>query len=247
MRFTLFILTGLLFSPLFSVAQKETSIITFGIVQNAFLRNTQEVKYKSLIKDRVSINMAAGILIRKELKNRLYFNYGLYYSLHTRRYKVAYLYSSGINENTNLSYLKLPLLVQYNIINKPNYKLFTTIGPQLCFLIVEDGALPHYLIAYDTSNTPYMTVFDQKETGGGYKPFIVEGALSIGSELKLTKKIHLAFHLRIDRSFHNVEKKSYQFIRYEDSYDLYNTFSDPRQVTRTMTIGALTGIVYKIR
>jgi hypothetical protein len=227
-------------------AQKAMSVIVFDMGQHCSMINKNERQYRSLIKTKRSVNNAMGILVRQQIRSRFHINYGIYYSFQTKKYEVIFE-NTNISGTINVSYLKLPFLLQYNFVNKERVNFFITAGPQIDFLMVEDGAIPAYTIDKDSNGNLFMSTFYLLEVGGGYKPIVIDGVCSIGTEFRLYKNLFYNLQVRFDHSFYDVENKSYKFIDPDFKFNPYKDLDNSKGPTYNMTIGIAGAFSLKIR
>jgi hypothetical protein len=227
-------------------AQRSMSVMIFDMGQHASMINKNERQYRSMIKIKRSVNNVVGVLVRQQLKARFHINYGVYYSYQTKKYEVLFQNGHSLGA-INVSYLKLPFLLQYNFVDRENVNFFITAGPQIDFLMVEDGAIPAYTIDKDSDGNQFMSTYYLLEVGGGYKPIVIDGACTIGTEFRLYKKLFYNLQVRFDHSFYDVENKSYDFIDKDIKFNIYKDLDNSKGPTYNMTIGIAGGFSLKIR
>ena len=227
----------LCFALIFSVevyGQKKKNVIIAGMPERTFLINKWDKENRPLLRKTPSYSTSPSITIRQQLRNRWYLNYGISYSYQAQHYEIAFgADGPGHKDRTILSYMKFPLLIQYNFINRDNFSFFLQAGPQVGFLFVEEGAI--------------INVKDIIEVGGAYKPIVFEGVLSSGIEIKLGKNIYYNLQLRFDHSFNNVTKLSYEDVSVNGAVKIHDVYGRPRSKEYNMTIGLLNGISIKIK
>ncbi len=223
----------LLFFSIGCFGQKKAHIIIIGMPQRTFLTNKWDLEAKPLLRKVPSYSIAVGIMMRQEIKGRWYFNYGFIYSYQAQKLKMYFASLNGHKGKTVLSYLKLPLLFQYNLINRENSSFFIQVGPQVSMLVIEEGAI--------------VKLTDIVEAGGGYKKFVLDGVISLGAEVKIRKNLFYNLQLRFDHSLHYSNVTDYLNIDGEGAPLIKDVLGNPRSGEHNMTIGLLNGISIKIR
>jgi hypothetical protein len=215
--------------------QKKFNVITLAMPERTFLINERdkEIAEASLLNKLPSYSTALGIILRHQIKGRSYFNYGLMYSYQGQKLNMNFSNLNNHKGKTILSYLKIPMLVQYNFLNKENFSMFIQAGPQISLLIIEEGAI--------------VKGTDIVEVGGGYRPVVLDGVASIGMECKIWKNLFYILQLRFDHSLHYVNNTSYKNIDGAGPHYIYDALSKPWAGEHNMTIGLLNGVSFKVR
>ena len=228
-----------LFSVLFcfqfnGFGQKKMSVLLFAIPQRTYLTNKWDKAIAPLAEKVPSYSVALGAMMQQGLSNRLSFNFGILFSYQAQKSRIYYAPNlSSQFGKTILGYFKIPLLVQYNFVNKRNYSFYLQAGPQLSLLLIEEGAIFNFV--------------DILEAGGGYKPIVLDGVASLGVEFKIYKKIYYNFQVRIDHSLHNVNHLDYKIPNTSGQNGIYDLLGNPRSAEYNMSIGLLNGVSIKIK
>ena len=212
-------------------AQKQMHIIVSEMFTRTFLLNKWDHDATPILKKLPSYYTCPSIIIRQELKKRWHLNYGILYSVQAQKHIIVPIDQPG---KTVLTYIKLPLLLQYNILNKPNASVFLQAGPQVSLLVIEEGSIVIY-------------PKEAYEVGGAYKPVVLDGVIAFGGEIKLYKNFFYNIQLRFDHSLHNVNNLSYGNISTAGTVAIKDVLNNPRSAEYNMTIGLSNGISLKIR
>ena len=213
-------------------AQKQLNVIVSEMFERTYLLNKWDREATPILKKLPSYYYTCpSIMLRQELKNRWQLNYGLLYSIQAQKHIIIPINQPG---KTVLTYIKVPLLLQYNIINKSTGSLFFQAGPQVSFLVIEEGSI-------------VISPHEAYEVGGAYKPVVLDGVLSFGGEIKLYKNFYYNLQLRFDHSLHNVNNLSYGNITTAGTVPITDVLNNPRSAEYNMTIGLVSGISLKIR
>jgi hypothetical protein len=233
-----------------SYGQKGTYITPVAIAQRTMIVNRQEQQYKGIHRNFPSYAAAYGISIFHFFTPRVGIDFSLLGSKQEQRYEI-YHYAGGPRigyGSKRLVYIKIPVLFRGDLIAKKNHRLFFTLGPQLSLLLSEDGGVPIYEgkaigIASDT-----LVSFDAQEGSGAYHALTLDGAGSIGWELKIYRDVHFRTQFRADYSLTDSENKSYTIIFGNTvRHDAYYSFSTKRPPTHNVSIGISFGLSFKIR
>ena len=213
--------------------QKSKHLLLFGIPQRTYLTNKLDKAIAPLAEKAPSYSVALGAMMRQGVSNRLSFNFGILFSYQAQKSKIYYSNYDNHVGKTILGYFKIPLLAQYNFINKKNFTFFIQGGLQCCFLFIEEGAIFNFR--------------DIIEAGGAYKSFVLDGVGSLGVEFKLYKRVFYNFQMRIDHSLHNVNHLDYKATYTYGSFNIRDLLGNPISKEYNMTIGLVNGICIKIK
>lgn len=213
--------------------QKTMHVLLMEMPERTFLTNEWDKEARPLLRKTPSYSSAFGIMVRNQLKDRWHFNYGFLYSYQAQHFKMYFNNLNGHVGKTILSYIKLPLLIQYNVINGKNSSVFIQAGPQMSVLVIEEGAIVNHA--------------DIIEAGGGYKPIVFDGVVALGVEFKVYKNLYYNLQLRIDHSLNYVDNLSYQEISKTGTKNVRDVLGNPRSKEYNMTLGLLNALSFKVR
>lgn len=246
-QFTLFLL---LFS--FTGNSQGLYVSVFGMFQRTYLNNRYENEQTKLAKldmyggaryfyKKPSYTFGSGFLLKNAIHKRFLICYGLNYSGHAQSYEIGHEVGNTeiIKGRIRLSYMRLPVLLQYNYLIGKNYFLYASGGIGLAALLYETGAFP----VYDKA----LRYIDLYDSGGIYKNFNLETQLGIGGEYRMSSQVNFFLQGRAESSVNNVEKESYiQFINL-DHFDIYSKEDISRSPTYAIACGVLFGLTIKVR
>jgi hypothetical protein len=234
-------------------AQPETYVTVYGMPQRTFVYNSMEKNHTDLsqyvtgytfiseMRKYPTYSVAAGILFKHKINKRFFFCYGFQYSpVHQKWAIYDSLRSEYVPGNFLLTYMKLPLLIQYNYLVKEKFKLFISAGPQISMLLTAKGSVPFYSVG---------GLFDLYDPGSVYRNFTLDGALALGGEWRLYNNTFIFLQAKADYSFTNVEKK--EFYELQGSHAIRSLFSystgKVRPPTHNISTGLSLGLTFKLR
>jgi hypothetical protein len=229
----LFFLFCILFLSVKVCGQKKMHVIVLGMPERTFLTNTWDKEARPLLRKMPSYSMAPCVMVRHEIKKRWHLNYGILYSYQAQKFKMYFNSLNGHEGKTILTYLKIPLLLQFNLMNRETTSLFIQVGPQASFLVTEEGTIVNYA--------------DIVEAGGAYKYFVMDGVVSLGGEIKICKNLYYNLQLKFDHSLYHVNNVSYEDLSKAGTRRIRDVLGHPRSGEYNMSIGLLNGISFKIR
>jgi hypothetical protein len=233
-------------------AQNDFFLTVFGMPQRTFIYNKLEKNHTDLssisgdngVKDIVkypSYTPCFGMSLKYSISKKIFLGYGMQYSLVQQGFGI-YRISIGsyVNGKTRLTYLKIPLIFQYNYLVKEKYRCFVSFGPQVSILISTLGAIPVY-----GQDSHFVDIV---HPGGLYKSFTLDGYLTLGGEVKLRGKTFLFIQGVLDCSFTNVENKNYyELVSNNATYKVFQYANAKRPATNNIILGISTGLTFKLR
>jgi hypothetical protein len=252
LKFKLFIIS--IFSALViqqCYGQKDIYLTFYGMPQRTYMYNSMEknhadlspYSYNASVKDirkYPTYTMGVGLLFKHRIKGEFLFCYGFQYSPMHQKWAVFDTYRNAyVHGSVRLSYLKMPVLIQYNYLVRKKYQLSVSGGPQISMLLTEKGGLPAYGVN--------AVFFDLAETGGAYHEFTLDGVFATGGEMRLYKNTFVFLQVKVDYSFTNAEKKTvYELGNY--GYNLFQyTNNKVRPRTHTISTSISLGLTFKIK
>ena len=215
-----------------SYSQKKVEVLIFGMPERTYLTNKWDNEVAVIAKKIPSYSVALGVMLGQELGNNVRINYGFLYSYQAQKNSFFYVKNPNYIGRTILSYLKIPVLIQYNYWKEGNKTFFIQAGPQVSLLVIEKG-----IIFNNLSVT---------EAGGGYKSLVLDGVVALGMEIKIKKNFFYSLQIRADHSLHNVGNLSYESLNENGTAPIYDLQGRPRSREYNRTIGVLNGVCFKI-
>lgn len=246
--------SGCIFLLLFSLslsAQNDLYLSFFGTFQRTSIYNKLErssdfLQYHEFIssgleyKFKPTYGGGMGIYLRKKLKNRFDIGSGALYCSHQQKY---YFYSASVDYISNgrirLEYLKVPLFVSYNFIQKERFKMFLAAGPQISMLLSEDGGLVEFQPTFKWVAFLY--------TGSKYREFCLDGIAFMGAEIFLRKDLFFFSQFRFDYGFTDAEdKKAVEMYSKTTMFEVFSYDYYKRPITHNIAYGLSLGLTYSI-
>ncbi len=232
--------------------QKSTYLSIYGMEQRTFMYNSMEKNHADLsqysynstivgeFRKFPTYSLAAGFLFKREINKYFLFCYGFQYApVHQSWDIYAAFKQQYIPGKFLLTYLKMPVLIQYNYLVRNNYTLFVSGGPQLSMLLTAQGAVPSYGSDHH---------FDLIDPGSVYRDFTFDGVFATGGELKISKNTALFLQAKLDYSFTNAEKKKFYELQGYSGYNIFQYLDGKvRPPTHNIAAGVCLGLTFKIK
>jgi hypothetical protein len=233
--------------------QRSTYLTIYGMGQRTFMYNSMETNHADLSKYSYNssvvgemrkfptYSMAAGFLFKREINKSFLFCYGFQYAPVHQSWDIYVNYRQEyVPGKFLLTYLKMPLLIQYNYLVRNSYQLFVSGGPQLSMLLTAQGAIPAY--GYDYYH------FELIDPGSVYRNFTFDGVFATGGELKISKNTAVFLQAKVDYSFTNAERKKFYELNgpYGDNIFQYAN-GKVRPPTHNISAGICLGLTFKIK
>ncbi len=230
-------------------AQKSSFVALSVFAQKTMMYNRQE--RTGVVKNFPSYAPYYEIMISQKTESRWVVSYGLALNLQDQRFSI---YSNDdrlnqmIKSKKRVLYMKVPVLVGYEVLSGPKSSLVCMAGPQLGVLLAEDGIIPLYYKVQNPGGGEPPNYFNIVEAAGAYRKFTFDVAGALVWRIKVYKNVYWQFQCRADYTLTDIENKSFDILTGdwfgENGFLLYNK---DRPATHGIAIGVGAGISYKFR
>jgi hypothetical protein len=180
-----------------------------------------------------TIHVAYGVHVGYNFSNNLGIQTGLLVSQQGQKYVDDSPTPATATSETRSNYLKIPLLLKFNTNPSKGAQFVGTLGVQFGLLNSVDGFVNDENVSDD------LEAVLGKEFKEAYNSSDLAAVLGLGARFRLSDKMQLGTHLRLDYSLSDIENKDF-------TIGVFNYWGTDRAASKNATVGLMLELNYAL-